>query len=236
MIVCFHPRMCSMRFTRSQKKKGNQRGNQKRKKGNGTIPLSRTPEQQQKKCSDSPPPNAPTMQGRAIYFRRDVRSSPPEQNVDAGDHREVHICFDLVRHVGPETSPHDHVPSPPVRLLKRFADARSDCCEYLFVLFSPTVPDCGARLRYPIAVPDCGARLPCARFRYPIAVSDRGARLQCQISKAQNTYTRIRTQGYEGLGSILVHKKPNKARTVIFVFLGRSRRYSIVDDDHSCTS
>ena len=74
--------------------------------------------------------------------------SPPEQNVDSGHHREVHICLYLVRHVGPETSTHHHVPAPPVRLLKCFADARSDRCEHLFFA---TVPDGGG-------VPDSGAR------------------------------------------------------------------------------
>lgn len=64
---------------------------------------------------------------------------PPEQNVDPGDNRKVHVCLDLVRHVGPKTSPHDNVPAPPVRFFKRFPNARSDCCEHLLVVLSMTM-------------------------------------------------------------------------------------------------
>lgn len=59
---------------------------------------------------------------------------PPEQDVDPGDNRKVHVCLDFVRHVGPETSPHDNVPAPPVGFFKRFPDARSDRCEHLVVV------------------------------------------------------------------------------------------------------
>lgn len=77
-----------------------------------------------------------------------TQNSPPEQNVDPRHNREVHICFDLVRHVGPKTSPHNDVPAPPVGFLERFADARRDRCEYLFPR------DSSAR----VAVADSGGR------------------------------------------------------------------------------
>lgn len=69
----------------------------------------------------------------SIYVneKQPIHDPPPEQDVDPGDNRKVHVSLDLVRYVGPETSPHDNVPAPPVRFLKRFPNARGDCCEHL---------------------------------------------------------------------------------------------------------
>lgn len=77
--------------------------------------------------------------GQALYIsmimghnmRPTAHDSPPEQDVDPGYNRKVHVCLDLVRYVGPETSPHDNVPAPPVSFFKRFPDARRDRCEHL---------------------------------------------------------------------------------------------------------